>query len=83
MKQTLMLIIAILCLLIVLILTILDAIRLFHELYPCGANVGPFRAHKAAKRIRAGENYVVIDGMRYNVSWIVKGQEGYIYEEKE
>lgn len=77
-KDILFLIIAVLALVIVFMLTILDAISLFHEIYPSGANPGRIRGESGA----SGPDYVVLGGMRYNVEWIIKGEEGFIYNEE-
>ena len=77
-KDILFLIISILCLIIVLILTINEAIQTFHAYYPSGANPGRIRGESGA----CGPDYVVLGGMRYNVEWIIKGEEGIIYNEE-
>lgn len=77
-KDILFLLIALLALIIVFTLTIIDAINLFHELYSSRAHSGRIRGESGANN--AGR--VCIDGMWYNVEWIIKGEEGVIYNEE-
>lgn len=72
--QTIILTFAVIIITINLILTILEAYRYYHDNYHVGAHSG---------RIRGASDpaAVVIDGMRYNVKWII--WEGNYNEEKE
>lgn len=83
--HTILLIIAIIILIINITLTILEALKYYHEYYHVGRMRGASGAHKGAswEPDPGPDGRIKICGMWYNVKWIIKGKEGIIYEDKE
>ena len=79
---TVLMIIAIIILTINIILTIMEALKYYHEYYHLGRMRGASGAHKGASQDPGPDGRVKIAGMWYNVRWIVKGKEGIIYYEE-
>lgn len=82
---TILMITAIIILIINITLTILEALKYYHEYYHVGRMKGACRAHKGASQPPdpGPDGRIKIAGMWYNVKWIIKGKEGIIYEDKE
>lgn len=81
--NTILMITALIILLVNLILTIMEAIAYYDTHYHVGRMRGASGDHKGAsgEPEPGPDGRIKIAGMWYSVKWIIKGKEGFIYEE--
>lgn len=58
-----------------LILTIAESLKYYHEYFPSAAHPGRIRGACVQGPEDKGSGWIDIDGMRYNVKWIIIGRE--------
>lgn len=79
MINTILLLVAIVILSINIILTIIEALRYYHVYFPSAAHPGRIRGAcvqgPGTGGADKGSGWIEIDGMRYNVKWIIIGRE--------
>lgn len=77
--QTFLLILAAIILVVNLILTILESLKYYHVYFPSAAHPGRIRGAcvqgPGTGGTDKGSGWIEIDGMRYNVKWIIIGWE--------
>ena len=75
MINTFLLIIAIVTLTVNIILTIAESIERYHEYFPSAEHPGRIRGACVQGGVDKGSGWIEIEGMRYNVKWIIIGRE--------
>ena len=75
MINTILLIVAIVILIVNIILTIVESILYYHAYFPSAEHPGRIRGASEPGPEGMCSGWIEIDGMRYNVKWLIIGRE--------